>query len=197
MEKLSFKERTVFSLVFNEKRVYQHWYTRFLICGVDLDRTRRVVGRIRNWYGWCSEWSKEGEALEGLAAKALASNDHYSAKLLFHEAAGCFHVGEHFFYIDPNQKNEAQEGVRANYRKAIELYDESQRPARLEIPFRGAKIPAYLRRAYEPGGPLVILINGMDNLKETENHFYGNMLLDAGSTCSPSTARARARCGAP
>ena len=43
MEKLSLKEKIVFSFIFNEKRVYQHWYTRFLICGVDLERIRRVV----------------------------------------------------------------------------------------------------------------------------------------------------------
>ena len=34
MDKLSIKERIVFGFIFNEKRVYQHWYTRFLACGV-------------------------------------------------------------------------------------------------------------------------------------------------------------------
>ncbi len=32
MEKLSLKEKLVFGFIFNEKRVYQHWYTRFYDC---------------------------------------------------------------------------------------------------------------------------------------------------------------------
>jgi len=73
---------------------------KFLMCGVELDRMRRVVSRINNWYGWCAEWHKEGEMLENLAEEALSKNNTFAARHLFHEAAGCFHVGQHFFYID-------------------------------------------------------------------------------------------------
>jgi len=180
MEKLSLKERIVFSFIFNEKRVYQHWYTRFLICGVDLERIRRVVGRIKNWYEWCSEWSKEGESLENLAHDSLSKGYTYTARWLFHEAAGCFHIGEHFFYIDHRQKNESQEKVRVNYKKALDLYPDEKKPRRIEIPFSGTVIPGYLRIAEQPKSPLIILINGMDNLKEVENHYWGNVLADAG-----------------
>ncbi len=180
MEKLSLKEKFVFSFIFNEKRVYQHWYTRFLICGVDLERIRRVVARIKNWYEWCSEWSKEGESLEILAHDSLSRGNTCSARWLFQEAAGCFHIGEHFFYIDHQQKNEAQEKVRVNYRKAIGLYSDEKKPLRIEIPFGDTVIPGYLRIAGQKKAPLIILINGMDNLKEVENHYWGNLLLDAG-----------------
>ena len=180
MESLSLKEKIAFGFVFNEKRVYQHWYTRFLLCGVDLERIRRVVAKIKNWYQWCSEWVKEGEALEKLAGNALSNENRYSAGWLFHEAAGCFHVGQHFFYIDPDQKNAAQERVRENYKRALELYAENQRPVRVEIPFRETVIPGYLRLTSQPKRPLVILINGMDNLKEVENHYLANQLLDVG-----------------
>jgi len=66
MERLSIKERIIYRFIFNEKRVYRHWYNRFLVAGVDLDRIRRVIPRIKNFYRWCSEWSKEG----GKARKA-------------------------------------------------------------------------------------------------------------------------------
>lgn len=180
MEKLSLKEKIFYGFILNEKRVYKHWYTRFLICGVDLDRIRRVVSRIKNWYGWCSEWYKEGKALENLAEEALSKNNTITAKHLFHKAAACYHVGQHFFYIDPEQKNKALEKVWVNYQRAIELYDDDQRPIRIEIPFRDVKIPGYLRIQGKPNRPLVILINGMDNLKETEMHYFGKLLLDAG-----------------
>ncbi len=41
-------------------------------------------------------------------------------------------------------------------------------------------IPGYLRLAEEPNRPLIICINGLDNIKEAENHYMGNLLLDAG-----------------
>lgn len=180
MEKLSLKERIIYRFIFNEKRVYRHWYGRFLICGVDLDRTRRVIPRIKNFYKWCAEWSKEGEKLEKLAEEALSQGNTYSARCLFQEAAGCFHIGQHIYFIDIEQKNKAQEKARENYRRAIELYDEAERPIRIEIPFRGTVIPGYLRLTGQPNRPLIILINGLDNLKEIENHYGGNSLLDAG-----------------
>ncbi len=180
MEKLSIKERVFYSLVCNEKRVYRNWYRRYLNAGVDLGRIRRVVARIKNWYEWCSEWSKEGELLENLAEEALLKGNTYSARVFFHEAAGCFHVGQHFFYIDPDQKARAEERLRTNYKRAIALYDDAERPMRIEIPFRGTLIPGYLRLTDQPMRPLVIFINGMDNLKEIELHHYGNLFIAAG-----------------
>lgn len=50
MENLSIKEKIFYSLVCSDKQVYQHWYHRYLNAGVDLDRIRRVVARIGNWY---------------------------------------------------------------------------------------------------------------------------------------------------
>ncbi|NIN00489.1 MAG: alpha/beta hydrolase [candidate division Zixibacteria bacterium] len=180
MGRLSLKERIAYRFVFNEKRVYRHWYTRFLICGIDLDRIQRVVARVRNFYTWCSEWSKEGELLQSLAEEALSRGNVYSARCLFQEAAGCFHIGQHLYFIDIEQKNKAQERARENYRKAIALFDEKQRPLRLEIPFRKTVIPGYLRLTDQPNRPLIIQINGLDNIKEVENHSLGNFLLDAG-----------------
>jgi alpha-beta hydrolase superfamily lysophospholipase len=180
MEKLSVKEKVIYGFILSERLVYKHWYTRFLICGVDLARIRRVVSRIKNFYGWCREWSKEGESLLKLAENALSNGNTYTARSLFHEAAGCFHIGQHIYFIDLEQKEKAQENARQSYKRAIELYDEEKRPIRLEIPFRGTVILGYLRLAVQPNRPLVIHINGLDNIKEVENHYMGNLLVEAG-----------------
>jgi alpha-beta hydrolase superfamily lysophospholipase len=180
MKRLSIRERIFYRLVCSERRVYRFWYRRYLNAGVDLDRIRRVVARIKNWYEWCSEWSKEGAWLEQLADQALTEGNPYSARVFCHAAAGCFHIGQHFFYIDPDQKIRAEERLRANYKRAIDLYDEATRPIRIEIPFRHTRIPGYLRLTGKPKRPMVILINGMDNLKEVELHHYGNLLMAAG-----------------
>jgi hypothetical protein len=81
--KLSLKERIAYRFIFSEKRVYKYWYNRFLVSGVDLDRIRRVIPRIKNFYGWCDEWSKEGEMLEKYAEDALSKGNTYSARCLF------------------------------------------------------------------------------------------------------------------
>jgi alpha-beta hydrolase superfamily lysophospholipase len=178
--KLSLKERIIYRFIFNEKRVYKYWYNRFLASGVDLDRIRRVIPRTKNFYRWCDEWAKEGEMLEKLAEDALSKGNTYSARSLFHEAAACFHIGQHFYFLDIERKNKAQERSRENYKRAIALYDEDKRPIRLEIPFRGTVIPSYLRLTEQPNKPLIIIINGGDNIKEIENHYWGDMRLDAG-----------------
>jgi hypothetical protein len=178
--KLSVKERIAYRFIFNEKRVYKYWYNRFLVSGVDLDRIRRVIPRIKNFYGWCDEWSKEGETLEKLAEDALSKGNTYSARCLFQEAAACFHIGEGVYFLDIKRKNKVQERARENYKRAIALYDEDKRPIRLEIPFRGTAIPGYIRLAKQPNKPLIILINGADNIKEIENHYWGDLRLDAG-----------------
>jgi len=180
IEKLSLKEKIAYRFILNEKNTYKYWYNRFLFCGVDLDRSRRVISRIKNFYHWCDEWSKEGENLENLAQEALSKENIYTAKYLFHEAAGCFFVGQLPYYIDIKKKNEAQERARENYKRAIELYDEEKRPVRIEIPFQGTFIPGYLRLCSQSNRPLIILINSIDSIKEIENHYLGNLLLEAG-----------------
>jgi len=151
-----------------------------LNAGVDLDRIRRVVARINNWYQWCFEWSAEGERLERMAEEALEEGKTTSAKAFFHEAAGCFHIGQHFFYIDPEQKMQAESRLRKNYEKAISLCNGNAKPIRIDVPFRGVLVTGYLHLTRQPNRPLVIFINGMDNLKEIELHHYGNMFTAAG-----------------
>jgi hypothetical protein len=165
--KLSLKEKITYRFIFNEKNTYKYWYNRFLYCGVDLERSRRVISRIKNFYHWCDEWSKEGENLENLAQEAL-------------EASGCFFVGQLPYYIDIRKKNEALERTRENYKRAIELYPEEKRPIRMEIPFRETFIPGYLRLCSQSNRPLIILINSIDSIKEIENHYLGNLLLEVG-----------------
>ena len=180
MTRLSIKEKVFYGLICNENRVYKHWYTRFLLCGVDLARIRRVVSGIRNWYSWCSEWGKEGDRLENLAEDALAHGNIHTAKNLFHEAAACYHVGQHFFYVDPLQQAKSLERIWEIYPKAIALYPEDKRPRRVDIPFKGAVIPGYLWTPARLHRPLAIFINGMDNLKEIEQHFWGKLFSEAG-----------------
>lgn len=180
MKKTSLKEKIFFGLVCNEQRVYRHWYSRFLLAQVDIDRIHRVVKRTRNWFHWLDEWSKEGVHLNSMAEKALSEGNILTARNLFHEAAGCYHIGQHFFYFDDEKKTRAMHEIWRIYKQAIALYPDSEQPERLEIPFRDTVIPGYLRLQEEKDRPLIILINGMDNIKEIEQHYWANLFVEAG-----------------
>ena len=110
----------------------------------------------------------------------MSEGNYFTARNLFHEAAGCYHVGQHFFYFDEEKKNIAMHEIWRLYEKAISLYKDSERPERIEIPFRGTVIPGYLRLQKEKKRQLIIFINGMDNIKEIEQHYWTNLFVEAG-----------------
>ena len=179
MVKLTLKEKFAFRFILNDG-IFQRWYGRFLSFGIDYWRMKRVISRVENWLDWCKEWKKEGNYLYNTAEKALMSGNINMARELFHEATACYHIGQHIFFIDENQKEESQELARASYQNAIQLYPEKDRPLTIRIPYEGTEITGYLRLSKSPNAPLVIFINGMDNIKEAEGHAMGNMYRKGG-----------------
>lgn len=176
LAKLTLKEKFAFRFIFNESRVYHRWYGRWFVFGLDYGRLGRVIPRIGNWFEWCREWDREGMSVEKAADAALAEGNIFSAMTLFHQAVACYHIGQHIFFIDPDQKQTTQKKARRCYEKALALYPEDRRPQRIEIPYRNSVLPAYLHRAEGRNAPLIIYVNGMDNIKEAENHFFGRMM---------------------
>ena len=176
MKELTIKEKIAFNFIFNEKRVYHRWYGRWFVFGLDYGRLKRVIPRISNWFHWCREWDKEGMNVEKMADDACAAQNTYSAMILYHQAVACYHIGQHIFFIDPEQKQATQEKARRCYQKALALYPDDQRPQRVEIPYHNTHIPGYLHMTHQQHAPLVIYVNGMDNIKEAENHFFGQAL---------------------
>lgn len=180
MMNLSLKEKFMFRFIFNEDRVYHRWYGRFLSFGIDYGRLRRVVNRTHNWLDWCKEWTEEGDSVYKKAKDALNNDNVFKARKLFHEAVACYHIGQHIFFIDSDQKEKAQAKARISYQRAISLYDKSERPIRIEIPFRDVTIKGYLHLSRDYKSPLLIFINGMDNIKEAEGHCFGSLFQQNG-----------------
>jgi hypothetical protein len=92
-QRLTLKEQFAFRFIFNERRVYRRWYGRFFVFGIDHGRLHRMVGRIRNWFPWCEEWSREGGKLKEKAEEALEKGNRTLATALFHETVACYHIG--------------------------------------------------------------------------------------------------------
>ena len=177
---MKFWEKMYARMVSMQKVITTTDYNRFSICGVDPARTERVVKRVKNYFDWCNQWTKEGEKLEKLAGEALRDGNLYLARGLYHSAAGCYHIGSFINYYDIEEKIEAQGRARQCYQKAIALYEEQERPIRIEIPFREVEIPGYLLLTSQPDQPLIIFVNVLNNIKEVENHFYAQDFVKAG-----------------
>jgi esterase/lipase len=173
-------ERIFARMISVQKAIPTIGYSRFAMCGVDTFRTERVVKRVKNYFDWNKQWSKEGLEVEQLAEAAEKEGNIFLARSLFHEAAGCYHVGSFINFYDVAQRIESQDSVRRCYARAISLYEEQDRPVRVEIPFRGIHIPGYLMLANKPGAPLIIFVNVLNNAKEVENHFFARDFLKAG-----------------
>jgi len=179
MQKTSLKEKLVYRFLINEKRVYKHWYSRFLFAGVNFDRIKRVISQTNSFYDWHRQWSKEAEKLQKQAKTQEAAGNFLTARTLFHEAAACFHFAEHIYFFDITVKERIQEKARTAYKRAINLYHNEEKPIRIQIPFKETNIPSYLRLSKKTYQPLIILINGGDNIKEVEQHALANTLLAA------------------
>lgn len=180
MDKLTFKEKIAFRFMFNERRVYQRWYGRFFLFEMDYGRLVRVVSRISDWRYWCKEWEKEGDSVIKMADTEIENNNFISANCLYHQAVGCYHIGQHFFFIDPHHKETVQEKAREAYKKAINLYPEKTKPIRIDIPFKDVAVPCYMHLCGQKDAPLIIQTNGMDNIKEAENHYFAKHLTKHG-----------------
>lgn len=179
MVRLTAKERFAFRFILNDK-IFQRWYGRFLSFGIDYWRMKRVIGRVGNWLDWCGEWKEEGHSLRKKAEDALLLGNINIARELFHEATACYHIGQHIFFIDEDQKEESQAMARKCYRNAIQLYPEKDKPVKIRIPYGKSEISGYLRLSEDKNAPLVIFINGMDNIKEAEGHAMGTMYRKGG-----------------
>jgi alpha-beta hydrolase superfamily lysophospholipase len=177
---MKFWERMYARMISMQKMITTTEYNRFSYCGVDPARSERVVKRVKNYFDWCSEWTKEGRELEELAEKAESEGNIFLARQLYHSAAGCFHIGNYLNYYDVEEKIEAQNLARECYEKAIALYDDKEKPIRIDIPFQGVEVPGYLMLSDQPNKPLIIFVNVLNNIKEVENHFFAQDFIKAG-----------------
>jgi esterase/lipase len=177
---MKFWEKLFARMISMQKVIGTTEINRFSYCGVDAARSERVVKRVKNYFDWCNEWTKEGKELKELAKNAEREGNIFLARQLYHSAAGCYHIGNYLNYYDVEEKIEAQKLARECYKKAIALYDEKERPIKIDIHFQGVEIPGYLMLSGQPNKPLIIFVNVLNNLKEVENHLFAQDFLKAG-----------------
>lgn len=141
------------------------WASRFVASGVAMSDFQDVTASLRRWDEWCEAWCARGAVHERLARQALDKGHERTAGELFGSAALYYHFGKFLFVQDMTQLSDA-------HRRAVECRTMALRyldppGERVEIPYAGTVLPAFLRR---PGNvarpPVVLLVAGLDSAKE-------------------------------
>lgn len=142
-----------------------NWAPRFVAMGVDYNDFVRTTARIERWEQWLDAWGETAEQHLALAREAEDAGHSRSAGEAYHRAAVAYHFSKFVWVLDADRHREHTERSIAALRKAHEHLDPTAE--RLEVPFRGWRLAANLRRPPSvERPPLVVLIPGLDSTKE-------------------------------
>jgi 2,6-dihydroxypseudooxynicotine hydrolase len=145
-----------------------HWANRFVSNGTDYADFRATLARIDSWDDWCREWGRTGREYEELAERAEADGLRETATGAWRRAALAWHWGKFVFVDDPVQQRAAHDRAVACFGRCASTL--SPPAERVEIPYAGTLLPAYLRvptvRTLGAKPPVVLMVPGLDSTKE-------------------------------
>src|SRR6266576_3389370 len=156
-----------------------NWAPRFLSNGVDPNDFQRVTKRIEHLDDWKREWSACAAVHERMGEEAEAQECYQSAGHHYFHAAITYHFGKFLFVHRPDELRTAHEHVVGTYQKGLPYFDFPGE--RVPIPYEGGGTMYGIFRKpwHTPKPPVVILIPGLDSVKE-ELHNYGDDFLRRG-----------------
>ncbi len=161
----------------------RHWTPRFLASGIDYNDFKRIVARITTWNDWCRVWSEIGAEHKALAEAGVSCNHILTASDAYRRASMYYHFGNAIFYNDLAQKEAAHREKVACYAQATQWMHPCVE--RLEIPYENITLPAFFRVPEGEGThPCVILVCGLDSVKEQEYHWEEQLLCRGMATLS-------------
>jgi 2,6-dihydroxypseudooxynicotine hydrolase len=141
-----------------------HWAARFVANGTSYPDFLQTMARIGRWDDWCREWGRTGQHYEQLAETAEAAGRLVTAGEAWRRAALCWHWGKFVFTDHPQEQRAAHERTVACFRRGAGTLNPPAEPVR--VPYGGTTLAAYLRVPQTPVPPIVIMIPGLDSVKE-------------------------------
>jgi 2,6-dihydroxypseudooxynicotine hydrolase len=142
----------------------EHWADRFVANGTSYPDFRDTMARIERWEDWCGEWGRTAERYERVARTAEAAGRQVTAGEAWRRAALCWHWGKFVFTDHPDEQRAAHERTVACFLRGAGTLRPPAEPVR--VPYAGTTLAAYLRVPPGPPGPVVIMIPGLDSVKE-------------------------------
>ena len=141
-----------------------HWAARFVANGTSYPDFQATMARITRWDDWCREWGRTARHYEQLAEGAEAAGRTVTAGEAWRRAALCWHWGKFVFTDHPEEQRAAHERTVACFRRGAGTLSPPAEPVR--VPYAGSTLAAYLRIPPGEPGPVVIMIPGLDSVKE-------------------------------
>jgi predicted amidohydrolase/dienelactone hydrolase len=141
-----------------------HWAARFVANGTSYPDFQATLARIGRWDDWCREWGRTGQHYEQLAETAEAAGRLVTAGEAWRRAALCWHWGKFVFTDHPQEQQAAHERTVACFRRGAGTLSPPAEPVR--VPYAGSTLAAYLRVPAGRPKPVVIMIPGLDSVKE-------------------------------
>jgi dienelactone hydrolase len=142
-----------------------HWAARFVANGTGDSDVQATIARITVWDDWCREWGRTARRYEQLAGTAEAAGRAATAGEAWRRAALCWHWGKFVFVDDLDQQRAAHDRTVACFRRGAATLTPPAEPVR--VPYENTTLAAYLRvPASKPRPPVVIMIPGLDSVKE-------------------------------
>lgn len=157
----------------------ENWAPRFLANGIDPNDFQNVTKRVERWEDWLREWSACAAIHLKLGEQAEAERCYESAGTHYFHAAMAYHFGKFVFVQNPAELRSAHRYVVESYQRGLPYFDFPGE--RVTIPYEnGLNMYGILRKPWHtPRPPVVILMPGLDSVKE-ELHEYGNDMLRRG-----------------
>ena len=141
-----------------------HWAARFVANGTSYPDFAATMARISRWDDWCREWGRTARHYEQLAETAEAAGRTVTAGEAWRRAALCWHWGKFVFSDHPEEQRAAHERTVACFRRGADTLSPPAEPVR--VPYAGSTLAAYLRVPPGPPPPIVVMIPGLDSVKE-------------------------------
>jgi 2,6-dihydroxypseudooxynicotine hydrolase len=165
------------------QEAFYHWMPRFIANNVDYSDLQRIKARLESWDDWRRVWSEAGAEHEALAEAAVEAGHPITGAEAYKRAAIYYHFANAIFYRDKAQKQAAHRQKLACFAKAVPYFNPPSQ--RLEIPFEDTSLPAYFRAPDGPGPhPCVIMVCGLDSVKEQETEWEEELLRRGMATLS-------------
>jgi 2,6-dihydroxypseudooxynicotine hydrolase len=157
----------------------ENWEPRFLANGIDPNDFQNVTKRVEQWDDWIREWSACAAIHLELGEQAEKEHYYESAGSHYFHAAMAYHFGKFVFVQNPAELRIAHQHVVDAYQRGLPYFDFPGE--RVAIPYEhGLNMYGILRKPWHhPKPPIVILLPGLDSVKE-ELHEYGNDMLRRG-----------------
>jgi 5-aminopentanamidase len=138
-----------------------HWLPRIIANGTDYADAEAALRDIRDWDDWPAAWERIGVRYVELAREAADAGHVFTAGDAWRRAALCYHWAR---FVHVREPLAAAPNVATYFeRGAAALTPPAER---VHIPDDAEALVAYLRVPAQAAPPVVIMIPGLDSVKE-------------------------------